>query len=187
MNILEEAKKRDRKIPITDIAIKKVRQVAVPGFSEAQNANLQFEHKKLLEYALRWNNSNEVMGITSLDFDGVLYSKGTEELVGLTPQMESYRLHLSTGSGIIMHNHPATKTFSLMDIGYFISKPQIGILTIVSNLGNVHILRKQKKFSNVTCVEYLKQLRVRYKDDFDCVVKDFLKNCGEVGVVYVKG
>ena len=186
MNGLEEAKKRDKKIPITDIAIRKVRKIKVPGFSEVQNANLQYEHKRLLEYALHWNESNEVMGITSLAFEGVLYSKGSTEFVGVTPQMESYRLHLSIGDGVIMHNHPATRAFSFMDIGYFISKPQIGIITIVSNQGDVHVMRKMENFSSAECIEYLKQLRVKYKDDFDAIVREFLKTCRKVGIIYVR-
>ena len=105
MNGLEEAKKRDKKIQITDIAIQKVREVKVPGFSEVQNANLQYAHKQLLEYALKQNNSNEVMGMTSLAFDGVLY---------------------------------------------------------------------------------LKPLRIKYNDDFDAIVRDFLRNCRKVGIIYVK-
>ena len=186
MNGLEEAKKRDKKIQITDIAIQKVRVVKVPGFSEVQNANLQYMHKQLLEYALKHNNSNEVMGMTSLAFDGVLYSKGTTEFVGETPQMNSYILHLPIGNGVIMHNHPATRPFSFMDIGYFISKPQIGVITIVSNQGNVHILRKQDSFSVAKCIDYLKQLRIKHNDDFDAIVKDFLRNCRKVGIIYVK-
>ena len=186
MEGLEEAKKRNKKIPITEVAIQKVRKVSVPGFTEAQNANLLNEHRRLLEYALRRNNSNEVMGITSLDFDGTLYGLGTEEFVAMTPQMESYRLHLSNGSGIIIHNHPATRTFSMMDLGYFISKPQIGIITIVSNQGNVHILSKQAGFNRANCIGYLLQLRTKYNDDFDTIVKEFLKTCGKVGIVYVR-
>ncbi len=186
MNGLEEAKKRDKKIQITDIAIQKVREVKVPGFSEVQNANLQYAHKQLLEYALKQNNSNEVMGMTSLAFDGVLYSKGTTEFVGVTPQMNSYMLHLPIGNGVIMHNHPATRPFSFMDIGYFISKSQIGVITIVSNQGNVHILRKQDNFSTEMCIDYLKQLRIKYNDDFDAIVRDFLRNCRKVGIIYVK-
>ena len=187
MEQLEEAKKRDKKILITDIAIRKIRLVSVPGFSEAQNVNLQYEHKRLLEYALRCNDSNEVMGMTSLDFEGVLYGKGAEEFVGLTPQMESYRLHLPVGHGIIMHNHPKTQSFSFMDIGYFVSKPQIGTMTAVSNQGNVHIMRKQDIFTSRECIEYLKQLRVRHRDDFDAIVKSFLDTCRKVGIVYVRG
>lgn len=187
IDVLGEAKKRNKKILITDIAIQKVRKVPVPGFSEVQNLNLQNEHKRLLEYALRRNNSDEVMGITAMTFDGTLYGKGVGDLVGMTPQMESFRLHLPVNEGIIMHNHPRTKPFSFMDIGFFVSKPQIGIITIVSNQGDVHIMRKLDSFTYKQCIDYLKQLRIKHNDNFDAIVKDFLKNCRRVGIVYVRG
>ena len=187
MNGLEEAKKRDKKIPITDVAIQKVRDVKVPGFSPVQNASLQEQHKMLLERAMKQNSSNEVMGVTSLAFDGVLYSNGSTEFVGVTPQIESYIRHLPVGEGIIMHNHPATKSFSLMDIGYFISRPQIGVMAIVSNQGDVHVMRKLDNFSNVECLNYLKALRKKHKDDFDALVREFLKTSRKVGITYVRG
>ncbi len=35
-------------------------------------------------------------------------------------------------------------------------------------------------------VLYLKPLRIKYNDDFDAIVRDFLRNCRKVGIIYVK-
>ena len=122
----------------------------------------------------------------SLDFAGTLYGKGTEDSVGMTPQMESYRWHLPIGGGIIIHNHPKGKPFSFKDMGFFFNAPQIGILTAVSNQGNVQILSKQKDFSRAACIAYIEQLYEKHSGDFDALMKDFLKNCRKVGLIYVR-
>ena len=136
---------------------------------------------------MRHNDSDEVIGIMSLDFGGTLYGKGTEEAVGMTPQMESYKWHLPIGGGIIIHNHPKGKLFSFKDIGFFISESQIGVLTVVSNQGAVQVICKQKDFSRARCIEYIKQLYEKHEDDFDALIEEFLKTCGKVGIIYVRG
>ena len=65
---MEQAKKRDHKSMITDIAVSKVSLVEIPGFSPAQNESLRTLHKELLRDAQLHNNSNEVAYAVPIDF-----------------------------------------------------------------------------------------------------------------------
>lgn len=58
---LEQAKKRDKKIYITDITIKKVRKVYLSDFSETQVNAMHEKQKELLRVAKERNDSNEVL------------------------------------------------------------------------------------------------------------------------------
>ena len=66
---LEQAKKRDHKIYITDTAINKVDLVKPKDFSAAQASFMMKKHKELLGVAKSQNNSNEVLFIENLDFN----------------------------------------------------------------------------------------------------------------------
>lgn len=56
---LEQAKKRDRKVYITDIAIDKVPFIKYDGFSESRNKIMQELAKDVLLLSKEKNNSNE--------------------------------------------------------------------------------------------------------------------------------
>ncbi|ANR71096.1 hypothetical protein AXF19_08955 [Selenomonas sp. oral taxon 126] len=63
---MEQAKKHDRKIMITDIAIDKVPLVEVPGLTRDECEMIACEHKHLLRTAKDSNNSDEVSIIIKL-------------------------------------------------------------------------------------------------------------------------
>ena len=66
---MEQAKKRDHKIFITDTAIEKVSLVKPSDFSYSQASLMKSKHKELLNVAKKQNNSNEVLFIENLDFN----------------------------------------------------------------------------------------------------------------------
>ena len=68
MGNLEQAKKRDHKIFITDTAIEKVSLVKPSDFSYSQASLMKSKHKELLNVAKKQNNSNEVLFIENLDY-----------------------------------------------------------------------------------------------------------------------
>lgn len=57
---LEQAKKHENKIRITDIAIKKVRYIEYKDLTETQNAIMQRLAKEVLFLSQTYNDSNEV-------------------------------------------------------------------------------------------------------------------------------
>ncbi|MCM1385645.1 MAG: hypothetical protein NC243_14040, partial [Lachnoclostridium sp.] len=57
---LRQAKKRDKKVYITDIAIEKVPYVEYRGMDEEQNKNMQSLARLVLTLAKNENDSNEV-------------------------------------------------------------------------------------------------------------------------------
>lgn len=65
---MEQAKRRDHKIYITDMAIEKVGKVNLSDFSEEQLSAMQDRHKELLRIAKENNGSNEVLFIDDLKF-----------------------------------------------------------------------------------------------------------------------
>ena len=75
---LLQAKKHDRKIKITDIAIEKIPQVRVPGLDEEMVQILYRLHREVLEIAQKSNDSNEVAVVYNVSVKisgGGLYQK----------------------------------------------------------------------------------------------------------------
>ena len=62
---MEQAKKRDRKIMITDVALNKVPLVQVPEFTQVECETVAAEHRTLLRVAKEKNHSNEVLSVVS--------------------------------------------------------------------------------------------------------------------------
>ena len=58
---MKQAKKRDHKIMITDVAIRKVPVVYIPQFSQNVCEWIADEHRELLNIAREQNNSDEVL------------------------------------------------------------------------------------------------------------------------------
>lgn len=78
---MEQAKKRDHKIFITDTAIEKVSLVKPSDFSYSQASLMKSKHKELLNVAKKQNNSNEVLFIENLDFNNEVRISGNEFVV----------------------------------------------------------------------------------------------------------
>lgn len=188
-----QAKKRDHKIMITDIAIDRVSLVEVPALSLAQNEALRDIHKQLLREAEIHNDSNEVAYAVSIDFSRKVITYGTEHSVSLQSNTEfaSLKKWLYANELILAHNHPSTSGFSFADIAIFIFDPFIGIMTVVTNQGDVHVLQKGKFFEYNKAKELLDALMEKYclhKPGTEASQKeaahDFLKSCRKVGIWY---
>lgn len=190
---LEQAKKRDRKIPITDIAIKKVQYVEVPGLPEIINEALKDANKELLQKAKDENKSDEMLGILS-------FSKGTRKefvpgtigSVGINiSDFDAYHLFVSAQVNEIyyLHNHPSGSSFSLTDIMTFIGHPQIGLLSVVTNQGKVFMLHKTSKYDYNKTQEIFDEVLAKAnsrKYTQQQAVREFLKRCSAGGVQYVR-
>lgn len=123
---LEQAKRRDRKVFITDIAIDKVPYVKYYGFTNEQNKIMQELARDVLVLSKEKNNSNEVAITCDLGSENPLNSfgvaLGTEHEVDILADTLSNHMIVSRKSiaVVVLHNHPSTQTFSLQDIHFLL-------------------------------------------------------------------
>ena len=146
---LEQAKKRDRKIFITESAINKVDFVKPKDFSDTQASLMMSKNKELLNVAKNQNNSNEVLFIENLDFNNEVRILGDEFVVSpaKNPFAVSIIANAKRQSLVYLHNHPSTNTFSIGDIDTFVCERAIKAISVVTNQGEVYILNKLDNYS----------------------------------------
>ena len=195
MEELEQAKHRDHKIYITDIAIDKVPLIEYRGFTDIQNKLMQELAQEVLTVSKDVNESNEVAITCDLGVDNPLenygVALGTEHEVNVLADTLSNHILVSRKSVavVILHNHPSTQTFSLQDIQFFIEFPMIEVMVVVSNQGTVHYLKRDKDYNVNLAIEL-------FKECIDGLAKNspmsevylaslsFLAKCSEVGLYY---
>lgn len=101
---LRQAKKRDKKVYITDIAIEKVPYVKYKGMDEEQNEIMQKLARLVLKISKTQNVSNEVTIIwdmASRSMEGYGIDRGDEHSVCLGGDPVSYHL-LHTGEKVVL-------------------------------------------------------------------------------------
>lgn len=191
VKILEQAKKRNHKIYITDTAIDKVGKVNLSDFSQEQIDDMQIKHKDLLRLAKEKNNSNEVLLIDDLNLKSEVQIFGDEFVVSpaQNPFAVSVIGNAKSRSLIYMHNHPSTNNFSVADLDTFICEGAIKAMSVVTNQGEVYILNKKSEY------EYNKarNLMAEVFNSFDGeeidnneFVRRFIKQCHKGGIEYAK-
>lgn len=192
---LEQAKRRDKKVYITDVAISKVPCIKYHGFSEKMNEIMQELAKTVLLIAKDENDSNEVAVTCDLGLDDPLeqfgIALGTEHEVNIMSDTYSNHLIVSQESiaVVVLHNHPSTQTFSLQDIQVFLSYPKIEVMTVISNQGTVHYLMREASYDYKAafklfrdCVEELTK-ESSIKEQYLASLS-FLAKSSEVGIYY---
>lgn len=189
---LEQAKKHDHKIMINEIAISKVPLVIVKELSLAECKMLQQEHKSVLRTAMEDNDSNEVLSVFQISTNYGIKVLGDETGVNpmSNPSVYSMLAQASAHSLAFLHNHPSTNSFSLADIGTFIQTKELGIISVVTNQGEVHILNKSINYDFGYAVSLAKRAYNRYASkelSHNQAVRLFLKNCYKGGIVYERG
>lgn len=195
MDELEQAKRRDHKIYITDVAIDKVPLIEYRGFTEIQNKIMRELAQEVLTVSKDVNESNEVAITCDLGVQDPLenygVALGTEHEVNVLADTLSNHILVSRKSVavVILHNHPSTQTFSLQDIQFFIEFPMIEVMAVVSNQGTVHYLKRDNGYN-------VKQAIELFKECIDGLAKNspmtevylaslsFLAKCSEVGLYY---
>lgn len=187
---LHQAKKKNRKITITDIAIDKVPYVAIPGLIREENSMLQNTHKELLRIAKHKNNSNEVAVILNLVASRKVVIMGDESSVKAGASPEATGLFFSSKERELMylHNHPKGSSFSLNDIVTFLSDDRIRLLSVVTNQGAVYVLHKREGYNYKKAYSLIREIMLKYKQssEYSYVIKAFLRQCKKVGIDYVK-
>lgn len=188
---LEQAKKRDHKINITDIAINNVGKVKLSDFTDNQINDMQIKHKELLKIAKDKNDSNEVLFIDDLNFKSEVQILGDE--FSVSPASNPFAVSVITNaerqSLIYLHNHPSTNSFSVGDIDTFICEGTIKAMSVVTNQGEVYVLNKTRNYD----YNKARNLMADVFNSFDGkeidnieFVKRFIKRCDEGGIEYAK-
>ena len=187
INVMQ-AKKRDRKIMITDVAIDKVPCVKMPNISMQECERIQAAHKRLLRIAQTQNESNEVLAILSFANMDEIHVLGNEDEVNPETNMKARAAFLSSRYGELMylHNHPSTNIFSMADIDTFITQGGIGLISVVTNQGEVYILHKNHRYTYEKARDLLFLIREAVSEDTEKMVAMFLRDCKEAGIDYGK-
>ncbi len=195
MRELEQAKRRDRKVYITDIAIEKVPYIEYRGFDSEKCKIMQELTRNVLLLSKEENDSNEVaitcdLGSSNpLDKFGI--ALGTEHEVDILADTLSNHIIVSQDSVavVVMHNHPSTQTFSLQDIQFFLQYNMIEVMVVVSNQGSVHYMMREKGYDYRKAFQ-LFQESIAELTPYSHVAEQylaalsFLAKCSEVGLLY---
>lgn len=193
---LRQAKKRNSKVKITEVAIKKVPLIEYKGLSKRENKIVQELIREVLRISRNENDSNEVAITCALENGengafkyGIAY--GDEHSVNVMADTESFHIirNASSVTIIMLHNHPSTQTFSFDDLLFFIEYSSISMMVVVSNQGKVHYLVREKDYDRNRAIELCKQCINRINDKTDLkqlyeAVLEVLKNCSKVGLYY---
>lgn len=188
---MEQAKTRDKKIEITDIAISKAQPPLIPGISDEQNTRFKELHQVLLRLAKEKNDSNEVAFL--FDPKTMSYEKafGNVSSVNIfeNPLARDMDRMALVGELYLLHNHPSTKTFSYSDIGTFLAYDSLGGMTVVTNTGVVYTICKTARYDYALALEVMREIRSEYPgkvlneiEDAE-VVKRFLKVSRDCGII----
>lgn len=106
--------------------------------SEEQAQNLQATHKQLLKSLAGGDPTHEAGGYIGKDFRLIQIRLGKEGRVRLShPPSEAIGL---------AHTHPTGETFSIEDVSNFTLEPDLRIMTVAGNNGNVYILEKMENY-----------------------------------------
>ncbi len=195
LNDLEQAKRRDKKVYITEIAINKVPYIEYQGFSDRQNYIMQELAKNVLLVSKEKNDSNEVAFTCDLGAPDPLenfgVAMGTEHEIDILADTYSNHLIVSRNSVavVVLHNHPSTQTFSLQDIQFFITYPMIEVLVVISNQGTVHYMRRGKGYNYKEAFQLFQECiegitKESLPKELYMASLEFLARCSEIGLFY---
>lgn len=149
LRYLEQARDRDHLYEITELALRRVPIVCIPGFTMEQNHALRRMNQSVLHTAQLENQHREVLIVNNLRFDGSpITILGSLNRVNYADHIEIDVLKSNSYAGelIFAHNHPSTRAFSLVDLAMFLVDEYIGVFSVVTNLGQVYVLYKLEHF-----------------------------------------
>lgn len=186
---MEQAKSRDKKIEITDVAIEKAEAPDIPYFTTEQNQKFKELNKELLRKAKNENDSNEVAFLFDPNTLSFEYEFGDVNSVNIlnNPLARDMFRNAKENNLFLIHNHPSTNSFSYSDIGVLLTNDKLGGMTAVTNTGVVSTIYKTPKYDAEFAVSVMKSIRSSYPKalsgaDDKTVVKQFLKISADFGI-----
>lgn len=199
LNDLEMAKKRDRKIMITNEAIRKVPRIKYKNIPESEYNTIQELARNVLRISKNENNSNEVA--ITYGMDSVERIQKGEEYIGVAlgsehgvdPISNTTAYHLVSSAEecivIVLHNHPSLSDFSLSDVQFLLRYASVKMMVIVTNLGSTSYLVKGKGYAYEKAVALFNEAVSSNNEAKDLkglqkAADHFLKNCYMVGIDY---
>ncbi len=192
-DILQQAKTRDAKILITDVAVSKANPPVIPHFTQQQNQKFKELHHELLLKSKNENDSNEVAFLFNPNTLKHEFELGDVNSVNIFNN--PFALDMFNNSSekelFLLHNHPTTKIFSYSDIGVLLLHDNIGGITVISNAGKVDVMYKTDNYDFAKAYGALKEIREKYEhkvlsEEEDAeVVRQFLKICDSCGIRFM--
>lgn len=199
LNDLEMAKKRDRKIMITNEAIRKVPRIKYKNIPESEYNTIQELARNVLRISKNENNSNEVA--ITYGMDSVERIQKGEEYIGVAlgsehgvdPISNTTAYHLVSSAEecivIVLHNHPSLSDFSLSDVQFLLRYASVKMMVVVTNLGSISYLVKGKGYAYEKAVALFNEAVSSNNEAKDLkglqkAADHFLKNCYMVGIDY---
>ena len=199
LNDLEMAKKRERKIMITNEAIRKVPRIKYKNIPESEYNTIQELARNVLRISKNENNSNEV--VITYGMDSVERIQKGEEYIGVAlgnehgvdPISNTTAYHLVSSAEdcivIVLHNHPSLSDFSLSDVQFLLRYASVKMMVVVTNLGSISYLVKGKGYAYDKAVALFNEAVSSNNEAKDLkglqkAADHFLKNCYMVGIDY---
>ena len=199
LNDLQMAKKRDRKIMITNEAIRKVPRIKYKNIPESEYNTIQELARNVLRISKNENNSNEVA--ITYGMDSVERIQKGEEYIGVAlgnehgvdPISNTTAYHLVSSAEdcivIVLHNHPSLSDFSLSDVQFLLRYASVKMMVVVTNLGSISYLVKGKRYAYDKAVALFNEAVSSNNEAKDLkglqkAADHFLKNCYMVGIDY---
>lgn len=193
------AKKRDRKIMITNEAIRKVPRIKYKNIPESEYNTIQELARNVLRISKNENNSNEVA--ITYGMDSVERIQKGEEYIGVAlgsehgvdPISNTTAYHLVSSAEdcivIVLHNHPSLSDFSLSDVQFLLRYASVKMMVVVTNLGSISYLVKGKGYAYDKAVALFNAAVSSNNEAKDLkglqkAADHFLKNCYMVGIDY---
>lgn len=156
--IIREGSNQKPITEITDSAIERVPNVKISGYTDEQCAEIQKQHKELLEYSRKNNENKEVAFV----FDNLLSDR--KEFIGKDDILD-FGGYLYGKDLFVMHNHPRNSSYSVTDLIFFKENSNVKTLTIVKNNGRAEILTKNENYDSE-----------RFKLEYDRLYRKIVKN-----------
>ena len=168
-------------------------EVRLKGINDEANKDIRRRARDVLRIAKEQNDSNEVMIFYNISSHqkSEIYS-GSESYVSL-PKIDKIFKGSYEKEIILIHNHSSGKTLSYMDWGVFVQVPKLGAIMVVTNMGRIRLLRKEKNFSYDKVEEIINSIKNELGINGDIVgelqnqaMEEFLSRARAAGLEYVR-
>ncbi len=182
-----EEQARKTKLLISEEYIAKVSTPKLDFFDEEECEKIKALHKKLLETAMKDNDSNEVGFLVNLIDWTYLPTLGGERGITIrsNPDAKELLITAPAHSLVFLHNHPRNSVFSERDLNSFLTTDAILMVTVVCNNGRTYYLVKSADYNTEDALKYYDDLFENEK--IEHTVKEFLRTCKKVGLSFYYG